>query len=182
MVRLPDLSLGEDNMNKYLMLSAAAALVGTAGTAADAGSLIKSFQFGTSSGGSYCDGGRVYNGSGTGLRAWVHTNNNCGGGTSIGQGMVAGLPTGNKGSDMSDNFYAKNYGLYSVVLNYQLPKRIKNGHPWTLTVGFSGTSSFLGNSGVLINVGHAAVKHQGGKSTAKSVQQLIQVHKNSAKG
>ncbi len=163
-------------MNKYLMLSAAAALVGTAGSAS-----ASSFTFGTSGGGSYCDGGTV---SGSDLRAWVHTNNNCAGGTSIGQGMAGKLTaygdftaTKGKGSDMSDNFYAKNYGSFGVVLNYQLPKKIANGNPWTLTVGFGGTTSFIGNSGVLINT--SGKQGQGKTSTTKALQSLIRVHKGS---
>ena len=52
-------------MNKYLLLSAAAAL---ASTAANAGTAVGSFTFGTSGGGSYCDGGTVYS---SGANIWA---------------------------------------------------------------------------------------------------------------
>ncbi len=174
-------------MNKYLMLSAAAVLVGSAGSV-NAGTLVATFTFGSSGGGSFCDGGAVYT-SGGGLRAWIHGNNNCAGGTSIGQGMVGKLKaygdftgTKGKGSDMSDNFWAKTYGSFAVVLNYQLPKKIANGQPWTLTIGLGGTTSFITNSGVLANVNHAHNGKVGAKSTTSNLKTLIQLHRSSQKG
>ena len=167
-------------MNKYLMLSAAAALVGTAGSA-NAGSLINTFQFGTAGGGSYCDGGAAFT-SGGGLRSWIHTNNNCGGATSQGQGLVGKLSeVGFKGADMSDMLFCKNYGFSAcnTYVNFQLSKKINNGNPWTLTIGFGGTTSFVANSGVYINVGHAGKAKGGSKSATSNLKQLIQVHRSS---
>jgi len=166
-------------MNKYLMMSAAALLATTGATGANAGTSVGSFQFGTAGGGSYCDGGHAYT-NGAGLRAWQHLNNNCASGVSVGQGQLTKLPAtlGGKGSDMSDPLFCQNYGQCNTYINYQLPKKIKNGAPWTLTIGFSGTTSFFGNSGVLINTGPAH-KNKGTTSTVKNLKQLIQVHRNS---
>jgi hypothetical protein len=158
-------------MNKYLMLSAAAVM---ASTAANAGTLTHSFTFGTSGGGSYCDGGSVYT-SGATVWSWQHTNNNCGGGVSFGQGIVAKNAVLGKSANMSDNFESKNYGSNYVYLNYTLPKKLAAGKPWELWVGFSGTTSFFANSGVLVNV---VPGHKGTKSTTSGLKALIQVHKN----
>ena len=170
MVRLSDSLSGEDNMNKYLMLSAAAVL---ASTAAQAGTFQHSFTFGTSGGSPYCDGGNVYT-SGATVWSWQHTNNNCASGVSYGQGLLEKSGTYGKGANMSDNYYGKNYGIFTTYLNYNLPKKLANGKPWELFVGFNGTSSFFGNSGVLTNV--AAAK-RGGKSTTAGLKMLLQVHK-----
>jgi len=161
-------------MNKYLMLSAAAVM---ASSAANAGTFLHSFQFGTAGGGTYCDGGSVYS-SGTSIWSWRHTNNNCAGGQSEGQGLVGFLVSGKnptiKGANMSDTFYGQNYGVFSVYLSYTLPKKLATGKPWELWVGFSGTTSFLGNSGALLNV---AAGHKGHTSTASKVMSLIKAHK-----
>jgi len=159
-------------MNKYLMMSAAAVL---ASTGANAGT--HSFQFGTAGGGSYCDGGTAVTGGG--IAAWQHTNNNCASGVSTGQGLLGKMVAlGSKGYDMSDNYYGS---AKSIALNYTLPKKIKNGGQWTLWVEFSGVSSFLGNSGVLINTtpGRHGVTTKSKKGTATNVKQLIQAHKKS---
>lgn len=176
MVRAPVSYVGI-HMNKYLMLSAAAVL-GTA-TGANAGSPVASFQFGTAGGGSYCDGGTAYT-SGSGLMSWQHTNNNCSGGVSYGQGQQSKGTSVGKGADMSDNFFAKNYYAFFTYVNFQLPKKLKNGKTWTLTIGFSGTSSFIGNSGPLINVSAAAhgVKSHSKTSTVSNLKSLIKLHKD----
>jgi hypothetical protein len=169
MVRLPDSLSGEDNMNKYLMLSAAAVL---ATTGASAGTFQHSFTFGTSGGGAYCDGGSVYT-SGSTVWSWQHTNNNCASGVSYGQGHLSKNGTLGKAADMSDNYFGKNYGIFSEYLNYTLPKKLANGKPWTLWVGINGTTSFEGNAGVLTNV----AARKGAKSTTAGLKQLIAVHK-----
>ena len=166
-------------MNKYLMMSAAAVLASTAG--ANASGTPHSFVFATAGGSSYCDGGTVYTGvdggafSGT-VRAWQHTNNNCSGGVSTGQGLLGKALAIGKASDMSDNYFG-NYK--SIALNYTLPKKIKNGQPWTLWVEFSGTTSFEGNSGVLVNTNPG---HKGAKSTVANLKTLITAHRNAHKG
>jgi hypothetical protein len=167
-------------MNKYLMLTAAA-LLSSAATV-DARTYCFQFSSGVEVG---CDGGRISTGVGGGalsgaVRAWVHTNNNCAGGTSQGQGILGKLPGLGKVSVMSDNVFAKNYGIYSEQLNYTLPKKIKNGQTWTAWVGLNGTTSFEINSGPIVNVGNCqnpAVNH-GRKSTIDGVKEIIAAHRN----
>jgi hypothetical protein len=169
-------------MNKYLMLTAAALLATTAG--ASAGGRCFSFVF-NSNGMASCDGGRVYIGVdggvlSDGVRAWVHTNNNCASGTSQGQGILGKVPGLGKTSIMSDTIFAKNYGIYSEQLSYGLPRKIEQGAPWTLWVGMNGTTSFEANSGWIVEVrrcGNPAVNH-GRKSTLDVVKALIAAHRN----
>jgi len=159
-------------MNKYLMMSAAAVL---ASTGANAGT--HSFTFGTAGGGSYCDGGTANTGGGVG--AWQHTNNNCASGLSTGQGLLGKMVAlGSKGYDMSDNYFGS---AKSIALNYTLPKKIQNGGKWTLWIEFSGVSSFLGNSGVLVNVtpGKHGITSKAKTSTITKVQALVRSHKQS---
>jgi hypothetical protein len=177
MVRLLDSLSGEDNMNKYLMLSAAAAL---AATGANAGTFQHSFTFGTNSGGAYCDGGNTYT-SGSTAWSWQHTNNNCASGVSFGQGILAKSGTFGKSANMSDNIESKNYGSNYVYLNYTLPGKMKNGKPWEIWVGFSGTTSIFAGGGPIINVSAASKQNHGGsKSTTTALKQLIAVHKANA--
>ncbi len=157
-------------MNKYLMLSAAAVM---ASTTANAGTFVHSFTFGTSGGGAYCDGGNVYS-SGTNIWAWQHTNNNCSGGVSYGQGLVGKNTVTGKSADMSDGLY----GNSAFTLNYVLPSKLKNGKPWSLWCQFSGTTSFNCNSGVLTSV----AGHKGNKSTSSGLKALIQLHKSAKRG
>ena len=89
-------------MNKYLMLTAAAVLAGTA----SANARTYSFTFGTANGGVYCDGGTVYTGRDRGIYSgavwsWQHTNNNCAGGVSNGQGILGKTAGLGKIADMS---------------------------------------------------------------------------------
>ena len=160
-------------MNKYLMLSATAVLA--SGASAYAGT--HTFTFGSSKGGSYCDGGQVTTAIGGDkvIRAWIHENHNCEGSTSIGQGLVSkskekGLKNA---SDMSDNGFGKNYGIFSEAENYTLPGKIASGQTWTEWLTINGTTSFETNSGPLLNI-DAHVYGKGTKSTSSVVRQLIQ--------
>jgi hypothetical protein len=173
MVRLLDSLSGEDNMNKYLMMSAAAALVSTA---AQAGTAVHSWTFGTAGGGSYCDGGTLYT-NGSSVWAWRHTNNNCASGVSTGNGRTGKLNGFGKGADMSDNLIAKNYLSYFETINFLLPKKIAQGKHWELDVAFTGTTAFTGNSGVLINVSPGAhqVTSHSKKSTSNALRTLVAV-------
>jgi hypothetical protein len=162
-------------MNKYLMLSAAAVLANTA--AANAG--VHSFTFGTTYGGSYCDGGVIYTGVDGGansgaVRAWTHTNNNCASGTSEGQGLLGKISGLGKTANMSDTFFQKNYGCNYLQISYTIPKKVATGKNWTLWIGESGFTSFEGNSGVLNNVTAARhVTSHGKTSTLAKVKQLL---------
>jgi hypothetical protein len=158
--------MGVPYMNKYLMLSAAAVVASATGASAD----THTFQFGTAGGGSYCDGGTVTN-NGV-VWAWQHTNNNCYSGVSTGQGLLGKVEGFGKVANMSDNYFG---AATSIALNYTLPKKIKAGNTWYLWVEFSGTSSFLGNSGVLINT--TAAK-KGGANTVAKLKSMIKAHQN----
>jgi hypothetical protein len=178
--RLPGMNWTQQNtMNKYLMLTIAAALASTASASAD------TYCFILFTSGSNCDGGKVQTkvdgGALSGsVRAWAHTNNNCVGATSQGQGLLAKTPGLGKVSLMSDNMLAKNYGIYSEQLSYALPKKIREGAKWTMWVGLSGISVFEGNYGTLYDVrkGQNCVVGHGRKSTLDGVKGLIAAHRN----
>jgi hypothetical protein len=152
------------------MLSAAAVLASSASAYAGTHTFVFS---------GYCDGGTVVTaiGGNKAVRAWTHTNNNCASGTSEGQGLLGKVKGLGSASEMSDTFFAKNYGIYSEQIAYTLPKKIANGATWTLWIGLDGVSSFEGNSGTLGSVNAHVVGH-GTKSTAASVKALIAQHKN----
>jgi hypothetical protein len=168
-------------MNKYLMLTAASILAGTAG--ASAGTFC--FTFASTIGDEYCDGGivrtRVDGAALSGaVRAWVHTNNNCMGGTSQGYGLLARTSGLGKVSVMSDDFFAKNYGNFSTAVSYTLPKQIKNAQPWTGWIGMNGTTYFEFNSGILDIYGKCQkpAAKRGMKSTLDGVKEIIAAHRN----
>ena len=154
------------------MLSAAAALVTTG---AQAGTEKYSFTFGTSGGGSYCDGGTTYT-SGASIWSWQHTNNNCASGVSYGQGVA-----GKKSVDLSDTYFGQVYGIFSEYLSYALPTKLKKkkASAWELYIGVNGTTSFLGNEGVLVNVDGPKGHAKGVKGSASNLKQLIALHKSS---
>lgn len=161
-------------MNKYLLLSAAAVMAGTAG--AQAGTPVHSWTFASSGGTPYCDGGTLYT-NGSSIWAWQHTNNNCASGVSNGTGRNGKQGAFGKGADMSDNLYAVNYGYSSIAINFLLPAKFSGKKAnWALDVEFSGTTAFQGNSGILVNVtpGHKNGSH---KSTVTALKTLIAAHK-----
>ena len=158
-------------MNKYLMMSAAAVVASTGAASAD----THSFTFGTFSGGSYCDGGTAITGGG--VYVWQHTNNNCSGGVSNGQGLLGKkTPVGTVAS-MSDNYFG---AATSIALNYTLPQKWSGKKArWTGWVEFSGTSSFEFNSGPLLNItaGVAKPNNHSKKSTVGAVKTLLAAHR-----
>lgn len=162
-------------MNKYLMMSAAAVLASVAG--AQAGTPKYSFQFGDANGASYCDGGTVYS-SGANIWAWQHTNNDCQGGVSYGQGLVGKNSVTGKSADMSDNIY----GSSGLTLNVVLPAKLKTGAPYSIWCQYSGTTSFECNSGTLANVANGAKyrTRRGGRSATAALKTLIQAHRSAS--
>jgi hypothetical protein len=161
-------------MNKYLMLSAAGIL---AATNANAGTVLYSFQFGTASGGAYCDGGTVYS-NGLPVMSWQHTNNDCAGGMSEGVGTATKFP-GLKGKYalMSDSIFAQEYGIFSEYISVLLPEKLKKGKGiWETWIGLNGTTAFEANTGPLIEV-DAAARKKSGKSVTTGLKELIAVHK-----
>lgn len=164
-------------MNKYLMMSAAAALAATAAGEADAGTV--SVHFGSASGTSYCDGlilhvnGHVYVGE--------HTYSNCS--STEANLLVLGLgetwkgdTVGTKNVNLADITFAYNYGE-NVISTYDLEIPVKAGSKWDSWVAFSATSAFIGNSGTLL-LGPFA-KHQGQKaeSTVTTVARSMKLQR-----
>ena len=81
---------------------------------------------------------------------------------------------------MSDDGFARNYGTFNTSVAFMLPKKIKNGQPWALWLGFNGSSIFEANSGVLTDVTkcqNGAMSH-GRKSTVASMMEMIRAHRN----
>ena len=165
-------------MNKYLMLGAAALLA----SAANATAAAYTFTFGTS-GYPFCDGGiLVTQDNGVRSAAWIHTNNNCSGGTSEGLAILTRVTGLGLVYDLSDTYLGKNYGIYSEQINYTVPAKPKNGSRWTQWIGMDGVTSFEGNFGALVDVTKGAIHNagRGTKSTASVVRQAIAAHRRSA--
>ncbi|MGD0192820.1 MAG: hypothetical protein ABSD74_18935 [Rhizomicrobium sp.] len=144
-------------MNKYLLMSAAAALATTAAGSAQAGSF--SVHYGTAGGGSYCDGLIGTSDYASNWSVGEHVYTHC---SSTDTNLVTlGFDTkgdkeipkgGKKGgtitwSDMTFGYnYHENYGIA-----YQTEYPVKAGGKWDLWVAFSSSSTFLGNDGVLLS-------------------------------
>jgi hypothetical protein len=151
-------------MNKYLIMTATA-LLATSGASHAAG-----FTFGTANGGSYCDGGTITTRLGGGAAAgWIHVLDGgkgkksswggaCGSGETSGQGLLEKVKELGDVFVVSDTAFGKEEDIFSKQLQYTLPKKLKNGQPWTMWIGMNGTSSFEANSGVLVNAGGNALK------------------------
>ncbi|MGH6890577.1 MAG: hypothetical protein ACREHF_15555 [Rhizomicrobium sp.] len=102
--------------------------------------------------------------------AWIHTNNNCASGTSQGSGLLEKVKGLGKVWILSDNFEAKNYGIYTEQLFYTFNRRFTK---WTLWISLSGITGFEANSGVLESAGaHGATSH-GTTSTVAKVARLV---------
>ena len=169
-------------MNKYLLMSAAAALATSAAGTAQAKSY--SVHFGTADGGSYCDGeigtstGNVY--------AGTHHFTACGSSyTNLAteglSGKIGTVPGDKKSSSkavlFSDDTYAYLYHEnYSI--DFELSSPIKAGKAWALWVNFFGSSSFVGNEGVLLAGQYAKVP---GKKAEKSMDKVTALIKASKK-
>jgi hypothetical protein len=154
-------------MNKYLLMSAAAALATSAAGSAQAGSV--SVHYGTASGGSYCDGFRGVTTASYAVGQHVYTA--CGYSHNIEDvGLVMkgnkNIPKGKKGgnADLSDTTFAVFYGSYSEAILFDLQTPIAAGGKWDLWVGFS-DSAFLGNDGVLLPNQFAKVPGKKANST-----------------
>ena len=140
-------------MNKYLLLSAAAVLAGTSGAIA-----------------SSARGGAIDLGNGCGLvltevqkGVYAVQYNGCGGsGVETGQGLSRKTAQG-KSVQLSDNYFGNDRST-ADSLDISLP--LKNGGTWALWIEFSGTSSFIANSGTY-TVG-AAAKKTGGNVMAET--------------
>jgi hypothetical protein len=162
-------------MNKYLLLSAAAALATTAAGTAQAGSF--SVHYGTSSGGSYCDG--LIGASTASYVAGQHIYTHCSPSSVYNKnledlGLVMkgdkNIPKKKKGGNagLSDTTFAVYDADYSVAILFDVETPVAAGGKWDLWEGF-GDSGFLGNEGLLLAGQYARVP---GKSSQTSVAKL----------
>ena len=158
-------------MNKYLLMSAAALLAGSGAAHAK----TYSFMFASIYGEIGCQVGIITTGlAGGNAAAWIDTNNDCGGDTSQGAGLLENVKGLGKVWVLSDNYFAKNLGLYNTYVSWTLQKPIANGSAWTVWIGFSGISNFEENYGTLANVKKGAhpAKPHGRTSTVAKVTAL----------
>ena len=119
-------------VNKYLMMSAAALLANVGGAAA-ANKTVDTIYIGGNPAIQLSHDDEFYN---AGYLSGV------GGG--IGFGIAERTRSIGKHVDLSDNYYG-NYR--SIAINFDLQLPLKNGHRWTTWIEFSGTTSFVANSG-----------------------------------
>jgi hypothetical protein len=166
-------------MNKYLLMSAAAALATSAAGTAQASSY--SVHFGTADGGSYCDGeigtatGNVYAGTHHFTACGTTFTNLVTEGLS---GKIGTVPGKSKKAVLfSDDTYAYNYHE-NYAIDFELSSPIKAGKDWALWVNFFGSSSFVGNEGVLLAGQYAKVP---GKKAEKSMDKVTALIKASKK-
>ena len=136
-------------MNKYLLMSAAAALATTAAGTAQAGTY--SVHFGTASGGSYCDG--EIGTSNAGVYAGRHIYTKC---STLDTNLLTeglgekqkGNAVGKKNVNFSDMTFGYNYHE-NYAISFDLATPIAAGGKWDLWVSFVASSSYIGNSGTL---------------------------------
>jgi hypothetical protein len=153
----PVIAKGE-SQNKYLMMSAAAALAISVAGEADAGEV--SVHFGTASGVSYCDGEIGPSSYISHVAVGEHIFSPCGstytnlttpGFDSKGDKGIPGAGKGKKAGtiSLSDTTFASHYHENYAIM-YQMESPVAAGGKWDLWAAFSPTSAFLGNDGVLL--------------------------------
>ena len=145
-------------MNKYLMMSAAAVLTATGGSAHAAGEQSGNIVFsGTCSGIALHWQGQAY------AAAYL----NCSGTpTAYGQGLAGKTKGIGKNVDLSDNYVIDGSNTESVNFDISLP--LKNGGKWFLWLQLSGVTSFEANAGKY-NLGGATKYGTGQSVLAKSL-------------
>ncbi len=168
-------------MNKYLMMSAAAALAVSAAGEADAGT--SSVHFGTASGGSYCDGlilhhsGHLY----VGLHVYTHCSSTDANLPVLGLGeMWKQDPVGAKNVNLADLTFAYNYhDAYACTYDLEIP--VKAGGKWALWCTLNGESGFLVNDGILLAGQYAERQGVKAESTAARVAQTLKARSKDGK-
>jgi len=122
-------------MNKYLLLTAAALLATTASAEQSKGGQ-RQFQFGTSGGGSFCDGGTGY-WSGD-QYYWVHTNADCAGASYLGgPGLLSKNSEIGKHANLFDTAA---YALAGEYCSIAFPPKFAYGPATVLCIEGSGVS------------------------------------------
>lgn len=161
-------------MNKYLFLSAAAALTAAAACTANAGSY--SVHYGTSSGASLCDGLLVDNIGKEFVGHHIYTT--CGYSYNVAVLGFAekqkGDPVGAKHVMFSDATGAFLYGTENYAFLWDIQNPIKAGNKWAVWVYFAtGSTSFLPfNKGILLPGQYA--KHRAGQKSRSTISRLIE--------
>lgn len=123
-------------MNRHLMMSAAALLAGTG--AAGAGTSQTIYFNGSCPAIELVKQGNTFNATFLG---------SCSKPDGYGMGFAAKTKGIGKNVNLSDNFEAMNYGVYTEYVSYDLSLPLRNGGAWAMWLGFSGTSIFEANSG-----------------------------------
>jgi len=163
-------------MNKYLLMSAAAALATSAAGSAQAGSF--SVHYGTASGGSYCDGLIGTSDYASNFSVGEHVYTHC---SSADSNLIT-LGFDTKGDkeipkkkkkggtiSLSDTTFAYNYHENYGIM-YQVESPVAAGGKWDLWVAFSPNSTFLGNDGVLLSGQYAKANGKKLESTVQKIQ------------
>ena len=125
-------------MNKYLMMSAAALLGSAAPGFAAHPSGTHAIHFGTSNGGTYCDGMSFYKSpySGAPIELGTHLLSGCG---------ETDTEVAGKGS--KTQFTLVEGWISNTTFVYDISKPIKNGGAWVVYICPNGSTCFFGNSG-----------------------------------
>lgn len=110
-------------MNKYLMMSAAFLLATSAGALADNAAIgDRSFHFGSSAGGSFCDGGKAH--WSAGVYTWTHVMTGCGYSNFVGgTGIVGDTKRIGNNVNMFDTYSP----LVGFECSFDFPAHIKIG-------------------------------------------------------
>ena len=161
-------------MNKYLLMSAAAAMATTAAGSAQAGSYSVHFQ--GNDGTSYCDGEIGTSNYASNFSVGQHHYTDC---SSADPNLVTlgfdtkgdkEIPKKKKGGTISysDITFALLYGENDGIM-FQLQSPVAAGGKWDLWVAFSSTSTFLGNEGILASGQYAKQKPGAHLSTVSAI-------------
>ena len=138
-------------MNKYLMMSAAAALAATAAGTAEAGTY--SVHFGTSGGVSYCDG--LLGTSNGPVFAGRHMYQNCNSPVTTNlfilglREKLKGDPVGKHNVNFSDDSLAWYYHE-NFALSFDIQTPIVAGNKWDEWLNTTGSTAYIADSGVLL--------------------------------
>ncbi|HEY5046998.1 MAG TPA: hypothetical protein VII49_03130 [Rhizomicrobium sp.] len=160
-------------MNKYLSMSAAAALATTAAGSAEAGTY--SVHFG--GGASYCDG--IIGTSNGAVFAGRHIYTHCGSGTNLRiEGLMEKLkgdPVGKHNVNFSDDSLAFNYHEnYAISFDIQTP--IVAGNKWDAWINNMGSTAYIANSGVLLAGQYAKMVPHGQKGISTLSKVIAALH------
>ena len=164
-------------MNKYLMMSAAAALATMAAGTAEAGTY--SVHFATPAGASYCDG-IIGTSNGAVFAGW-HIYQHCTSAHATNlriEGLMEKLkgdPVGKHNVNFSDDSLAFNYHEnYAISFDIQTP--IVAGNKWDAWINNMGSTAYIANSGVLLAGQYAKMVPHGQKGISTLSKVIAALH------